>query len=485
MTSMDPLRMSNHRTQLPVMNMASMSSPRSDRSGSDLGDRSQTDTEYSSGDDSPVVNLSFNRSHRTPAPPVGIPQQTQPSPKPAGRAISGIDYGLDMIPNKKAKASGNESPRYSSYEKHSNANSARSAASSESGNSGGFIAGLPGGPRRPVEAISMSDESEGEDMNGNLLDEGIANNLRQNLGMSQEPRFSENLTHEQIVDRKEGALAHLSRLEKQGYTTAKKYSMTNDLEDIESAVKKLKDQRSLDSSIKTQRKFLIGFVSVVEYLNSSYNPFDLQLEGWSEAVYENINSYDEVFEELHDKYKEQVAMGPELKLLGMIAGSAMMFHFSKVIFTKAKSQVPGFQQVMDSDPELKRRYQERAAHVASAAPPTQNAAPQNNASNAGGGLGMLGNLIGNFTGNPGLGNMMGNLMGGMGGMGNNQQSQQRQAPGQQQDVPPRRTKNSKTMEGDVDDLLSSLTGPAAENLVEEDIDLSEIDNISDLSDNNM
>ena len=41
------------------------------------------------------------------------------------------------------------------------------------------------------------------------------------------------------------------------------------------------------------------------------------------------------------------------------------------------------------------------------------------------------------------------------------------------------------MDGDVDDLLSSLTGPAAENLVEEDIDLSEIDNISDLSDNNM
>ncbi|NBX50289.1 hypothetical protein EBT25_10180 [bacterium] len=50
---------------------------------------------------------------------------------------------------------------------------------------------------------------------------------------------------------------------------------------------------------------------------------------------ENIDDYDTVFEELHAKYKNKVSVAPEIKLLMMVGGSAMMFHLSKSIFKQA------------------------------------------------------------------------------------------------------------------------------------------------------
>ena len=48
---------------------------------------------------------------------------------------------------------------------------------------------------------------------------------------------------------------------------------------------------------------------------------------------ENVNDYDEVFEELHDKYGESVKMAPELKLISMVAGSGFMFHLTNSLLT--------------------------------------------------------------------------------------------------------------------------------------------------------
>ena len=39
------------------------------------------------------------------------------------------------------------------------------------------------------------------------------------------------------------------------------------------------------------------------FLNNKFDPLDLKLDGWGESIHENINDYDDVFEELHEKYK--------------------------------------------------------------------------------------------------------------------------------------------------------------------------------------
>ena len=82
---------------------------------------------------------------------------------------------------------------------------------------------------------------------------------------------------------------------------------------------------------------LIAFVTAIEFLNNKFDPADLKLDGWSESVHENVHDYDDVFEELHEKYKEKASMAPELKLMLMLGGSGFMFHLTNTMF---KSSLP-------------------------------------------------------------------------------------------------------------------------------------------------
>ena len=145
------------------------------------------------------------------------------------------------------------------------------------------------------------------------------------------------LTYEEILEAKQDFLYKLDRLEKQGYRVSRKYTLASNLDDIRCEYNKLKRQRDVEKSIKFYRKALMGLVSGAEYLNNKFDPLDLKLDGWSESQMENISDYDEVFEELHDKYSESISMAPELKLMFMVGGSAFMFHLTKYFIQKTST----------------------------------------------------------------------------------------------------------------------------------------------------
>lgn len=94
---------------------------------------------------------------------------------------------------------------------------------------------------------------------------------------------------------------------------------------------------------------LLAFVGGTEYLNEKFDPIGARLDGWSENVMEDIDTYDEVFEELHDKYAEKIKMAPELKLLMMVGGSAFMFHMTQSLF---KSGMPNMNDILRNNPDL-------------------------------------------------------------------------------------------------------------------------------------
>lgn len=97
--------------------------------------------------------------------------------------------------------------------------------------------------------------------------------------------------------------------------------------------------------------------SGVEFLNGKFDPLNIKLDGWSESIYENLQEYDEVFEDLHEKYKDKVKVAPELKLLMMVGGSAFMFHLTNSLF---KSKMPGLGDILQQNPELARNVQQAA-----------------------------------------------------------------------------------------------------------------------------
>ncbi len=150
----------------------------------------------------------------------------------------------------------------------------------------------------------------------------------------------------------------LQRLEQKGYPVSRRFTMTDSLEDIKTEYNRLVDARQLETSIKFQRQMMMGLVTGVELLNEKFDPFDVQLKGWSESVHENIEDFDEVFEELYDKYKGKGSMPPEARLLMMLAGSGFMFHMSNSFF---RSKMPSMNDIFSANPGLQRQFAAAAA----------------------------------------------------------------------------------------------------------------------------
>jgi hypothetical protein len=138
-------------------------------------------------------------------------------------------------------------------------------------------------------------------------------------------------------------------------------TMANSLDEIKAEYGRVVDSRNLESSLKFQRNMLMTFATGAEFLNNRFNPFDVNLEGWSESVHENAEDYDEIFEELYDKYKDAGKMPPEVRLVMTLGASAAMFHVTNTYF---KSKVPGMDDILRNNPELMKQFATAAANQA-------------------------------------------------------------------------------------------------------------------------
>ena len=152
-----------------------------------------------------------------------------------------------------------------------------------------------------------------------------------------------------IDEEKADLLNKLTRLEKKGLTVNKKLNAYSGISELRTEYKRVTYTIEVDASIKFSRRMLVACVSGLEFLNKRYNPVDVYLNGWSESVVENMDDYDGVFEELYNKYKTKMEVAPEVKLIMMLGGSAMMFHLTNSMF---KSAIPNMSEVLKTNPDL-------------------------------------------------------------------------------------------------------------------------------------
>jgi hypothetical protein len=152
-----------------------------------------------------------------------------------------------------------------------------------------------------------------------------------------------------VDEEKADLINKLGRLEKKGFAVNKRLNAYSNVEELRSEVKRITYSIDVEQSIRFSRRMLVACVTGLEFLNKRYNPFEIQLEGWSESVMENVDDYDGVFEELYVKYRSKVNVAPEVKLIMMLGGSAMMFHLTNSMF---KSVMPNMNDVMKQNPDL-------------------------------------------------------------------------------------------------------------------------------------
>ena len=168
------------------------------------------------------------------------------------------------------------------------------------------------------------------------------------------------LTPEQELKEKFVYIRKLEALDKKGIQISKKYTMDDGLNEMKGEYEMIKSEQQKKNSVKFQGKMLMAFVSGIEFLNGKFDPFDIKLDGWGEAVSENLEEYDDVFAELHEKYGGKAKMAPELKLLFMLGGSAGMIHMTNTMF---KSAMPGMDDIMRQNPELMQQFTQAAVNT--------------------------------------------------------------------------------------------------------------------------
>ena len=116
-------------------------------------------------------------------------------------------------------------------------------------------------------------------------------------------------------------------------------------------------EKERSNSCKFQAKMLMAAITGLEFLNNKFDPFDVKLDGWAEQLNENMSDYDEIFAELHEKYRSKAKLAPELKLLFQLGGSAIMLHMTNTMF---KSTIPGIDDIMRQNPELMQKFTQAA-----------------------------------------------------------------------------------------------------------------------------
>ena len=156
-----------------------------------------------------------------------------------------------------------------------------------------------------------------------------------------------------INNEKSEILYQFSRMEKKGFKLPKTFCMDSDLNEMKAELERMKKDKEVDASVAFQRNLLLTFTSGVEMLNSTIDPFGIKLNGWSESIHESADDYEDVFEELHYKYKSKAHMAPELKLLMMMGGSAFQFHIMNTMF---KSAAPEVGEVFKQNPDLMKQF---------------------------------------------------------------------------------------------------------------------------------
>jgi hypothetical protein len=264
-----------------------------------------------------------------------------------------IDLGeLDTLENELNVLSG-------SSQKQSHENS---GSNGETKTLSGFASNLFGFGSTPEQSKPIQINTDGEPANDSKLGSATAESIGNTKTWDGYAKINEiplnstagtKMTDRERRRKKRAMIKKIEEWYEKGHIKhSSHFNMDSQYEEVEDEYETaLEDKRKKDS-IKLQGWWFMTFINSVEYANTVFNPFDLNLDGWGEQVSEDLDSYEEIFSELHDKYKGG-KLAPELSLLLRVGFSACVVNFTNKALSTA---TPGFNDVIKQSPELMKMF---------------------------------------------------------------------------------------------------------------------------------
>jgi hypothetical protein len=148
--------------------------------------------------------------------------------------------------------------------------------------------------------------------------------------------------------RQRDAYVKLQRLSSMpGIRLTRAFNVTDAADDLEAEIHLheaiLRDRmltQQTDDGVRFARRMLLAFTSFTEFMNKRYDPFGIDISGWSDSVMHSISDYDAPFKRLITKYRGTAEMAPEVELLITLGSSMFMFHLSKSLAARMAADMP-------------------------------------------------------------------------------------------------------------------------------------------------
>ena len=218
---------------------------------------------------------------------------------------------------------------------------------------------------KSVRKASKLDGDIGSDITGDGSDGSdtgsVSDASSRSVASVPAPSTPKRPSYKSLLAEKHDLLFKINRLLTRGGKPTRPMTASDSIEELRAEFERMQREIDTENSVRFQRSVLTSFATGVECLNSRFDVAGIRLDGWSESLNQDITSFDEIFEELHEKYGGKSMMPPEIKLVFMVASSAFMFHMSKSMF----SSMPGLQEAMKDDPELAKAFAASVARKAS------------------------------------------------------------------------------------------------------------------------
>ena len=166
------------------------------------------------------------------------------------------------------------------------------------------------------------------------------------------PESSNTLSNRELSKRKAELLSKARKYKKdRGVEFNIPLSMNTPLDELEAEVQRVEDDQNVMNATTVGRNLIVSSITLLEFLNGKYNPFDLYLDGWSVDVKEKSdnNEFDDPIKKIYEKYKDKAQMAPEVQLLLALGTSAVMCHFKKTLF---QPKIAGLRDTVRQCPDI-------------------------------------------------------------------------------------------------------------------------------------
>lgn len=183
----------------------------------------------------------------------------------------------------------------------------------------------------------------------------------------------DDVDEEAQIKEKQEYLIKLARLEMKGHRLSQKFTMASPLQDVKFEYEKISDAINSEATTDWLRSGLMFCVNGIEMMNNKFDPVGIYTNGWASDVQMNLHKYDNVFDELYEKYKGSATMLPELKLLLMLGGSLTMYNITHKMLNPNN---PDLLKNLQSMINLQQQAQSKGQPQGSNQMPTPRDAPQ-------------------------------------------------------------------------------------------------------------